>query len=197
MKTIVKIGLCLLISGSLLDVVGCKKQAEPPPAANPAAKPASPVAGQPAAQPAAAPAARQPAASAPAAAPSPVESLVATRTGSETTGSTVSQLSAAALAAVPLDDVKAEVAKLGVDQLKTKALEYKNAIVAKKTELADVTAKIKALSPTQLLSTDAKTLQSNYTTLTTTVKDLTARFQLYYDKIKSLGGSLAGLELPS
>jgi hypothetical protein len=183
MKTIVKIGLCLLISGSLLDVVGCKKQAEPPPAAQPAAQPATP-------------ATRQPAASSPAATTSPVESLVATKTGSETTGSTVSQLSAAALAAVPLDDVKAEVAKLGVDQLKTKALEYKNAIVAKKTELADVTAKIKALSPTQLLSTDAKTLQSNYTTLTTTVKDLTARFQLYYDKIKSLGGNLSGLELP-
>jgi hypothetical protein len=173
MKTILKIVLCVLIGGTLLCSVGCKKQAEPQPTQQQVQQqaPASPA---PATQ---------------------TEAVVEVKVGNETTKSTISQLSASALAAVPLDDVKAEVGKLDVDQLKAKALEYKNAIVTKKAELEEATNKLKNISPAQLLSADTKTLQSNISTLTNTVKDLTERFQLYYSKIQALGGSVAGLEM--
>ena len=165
MKAVLRIGLCVFITGCLLSSVGCKKKTEPQTPSVPAqtTKPQAPPA------------------------PAQVTKPQTPPVPAQTTGS---QLKDAALAAIPLDDVKAEIAKLNVEQLKAKAIEYKNAIVTKKAELAAATAKLKEIPVTQLMSTDAKTLQSNIDTLTKTVSDLTARLQLYNNKIKELGGSI-------
>ena len=45
----------------------------------------------------------------------------------------------------PVSEVQAEANKMNVEQLKAKAMEYKDAIVAKKAEIEKVAAKLKAI----------------------------------------------------
>jgi uncharacterized coiled-coil DUF342 family protein len=92
-------------------------------------------------------------------------------------------------------DVQAEASKMNAEQLKTKAMEYKNAIVAKKAEIEKVAAKLKAIPITQQIGTEAKALQTDITTLNKAMAALTERFQVYYNKLKEAGGSVSGLEI--
>ncbi len=175
MNTVLKIGLCLLFTGCLLNFTSCKKKTEPTPTQVPvqATKQQVPAPAQ----------------------TSTTEPSAAVKTGDELKKALASQLSAGALEAVSLEDIKAEVAKAGVDQLKAKALEYKKAIAAKKTELVEATSKLTAIPIAQQLGAEAKSLQSNIAALNKTVSNLTERYKIYYDKIKEIGGSVAGLEL--
>jgi len=95
----------------------------------------------------------------------------------------------------PMSDVQAEAAKMNVEQLKAKAMEYKNAIVAKKTEIEKVVAKLKGIPVTDQLGAEAKTLQTNMENLNKAVTALTERFQVYYNKLKEMGGNVSGLEI--
>ncbi|MCJ7729050.1 MAG: hypothetical protein MUO27_04115 [Sedimentisphaerales bacterium] len=95
----------------------------------------------------------------------------------------------------PIADVQAEAGKMNVEQLKAKAMEYKDAIVAKKAELEKVAAKFKEIPLTQQMGTEAKALQSDIANLNKSVAALTERFQVYYNKLKEMGGSVSGLEI--
>jgi 3-oxoacyl-ACP reductase-like protein len=169
MKTAVRFVFCLLCIISLVSIVGCAKKTEPKPpsTSTPAPKPA-PTATQP--KPAPAPAAPAPAPAGP-------------------NQPSAGKLTTAVLAAVSLDYVKKDAARMNVDQLKAKATDYKNAIVARKNEIIADTAKLKQIPATQSLNADAKTLQTNIANLTKTVGSLTERFQIYNDKLKELGGT--------
>jgi hypothetical protein len=90
-------------------------------------------------------------------------------------------------------DVKAEASKMNAEQLKAKAMEYKDAIVAKKAELEKVTTKLKAIPITQ--GAEAKALQTDMANLSKTLGDLTERFQVYYGKLQEIGGDVSGLEI--
>ncbi|MFZ0035151.1 MAG: hypothetical protein WAK60_09225 [Sedimentisphaerales bacterium] len=92
-------------------------------------------------------------------------------------------------------DVQAEASKMNVEQLRTKAIEYKNSIVAKKAEIEKVAAKLKGIPITQQMGTEAKALQTDIATLSKTVATLTERFQIYYNKLKEKGGNISGLEI--
>jgi hypothetical protein len=92
-------------------------------------------------------------------------------------------------------DVKAEASKMNAEQLKAKAMEYKDAIVAKKAELEKVTAKLKAIPITQQMGAEAKALQTDMANLSKTLGDLTERFQVYYGKLQEIGGDVSGLEI--
>jgi endonuclease I len=92
-------------------------------------------------------------------------------------------------------DIQAEASKMNVEQLKAKATEYKDAIVAKKAELEKVAAKLKEIPITQQMGTEAKALQTDISNLSKAMADLTTRFQVYYNKLKEKGGSVAGLEI--
>lgn len=92
-------------------------------------------------------------------------------------------------------DVKAEASKMNVEQLKAKAMEYKDAIVAKKAEIEKVTTKLKEIPLTQQMGTEAKALQTDIANLSKAMADLTERFQVYYNKLKEAGGSVSGLEI--
>jgi uncharacterized coiled-coil DUF342 family protein len=94
-----------------------------------------------------------------------------------------------------IDDVKAEASKMNVEQLKAKAMEYKDAIVAKKAEIEKVTAKLKAIPLTEQLGTEAKALQTDMANLNKALADLTERFQVYYSKLKEAGGNVSGLDI--
>jgi hypothetical protein len=170
METFMRIVLFALISLALIGFTGCKKTETQP----------APTQPKPAAQ-------KTPETATPAA-PATAKT--------ETPATTASQLTAMALDAVPMDTVKAEIAKMGVDQLRDKALEYKKAIDAKKIELTQATLKLRDIVTANPMSSESTELQNNIKTLTKTVTDLKDRFQLYYNKIKDLGGNLSGLEMP-
>jgi hypothetical protein len=95
----------------------------------------------------------------------------------------------------PVPQVQAEADKMNVEQLKAKAMEYKNAIVAKKAEIEKVAAKFKGIPITQQMSAEAKGLQTDIANLNKSVAALTERFQVYYNKLKEKGGSVSGLEI--
>lgn len=95
----------------------------------------------------------------------------------------------------PVSQVQAEADKMNIEQLKAKAMEYKNAIVAKKAEIEKVVAKLKEIPVTQQMGAEAKTLQADIATLNKAVAELTERFQIYYNKLKSMGGNISGLEI--
>ena len=95
----------------------------------------------------------------------------------------------------PIAEVQAEASKMSVDQLKAKAMEYKDAIVAKKAEIEKVTAKLKEIPVTEQIGAEAKALQADIANLNKSLSALTERFQVYYNKIKEMGGDLSGLEI--
>jgi hypothetical protein len=186
MKSVLRFVLCMLFVVCLVSFVGCAKKSEPQPAAPaaPAQKPA------PSSTPVAAP---KPTTAAPAAPVVPAAKTPETPAPAVPAQPVASKLTSEALAAVPMDQVKAEAGKLNLEQLKTKAADYKNAILAKKEELTKETAKLKEIPVTQMLSTDATTLQTNIANLTKMVSGLTEKFQVYNDKIKELGGTALSL----
>jgi hypothetical protein len=167
MKTALRIGLCLLISGCLLSFAGCKKKEEP-------AKPAAPAAA----------AVKQEAAktAAPAAEVKP-----------EAAKAAAEQIKTAVSDTVPIADVKAEASKMNIEQLKAKAMEYKNLIVSKKAMLEPLTAKLKAIPLTEQMGAEAKGLQTDIATINKSISALTERFQVYYNKLKEMGGDVSGL----
>ncbi len=95
----------------------------------------------------------------------------------------------------PVSEVKAEADKMNVEQLRAKAMEYKDAIVAKKADIEKVTAKLKEIPVTEQMGAEAKALQADIANLNKSVAALTERFQIYYSKLKEMGGNVSGLEL--
>jgi hypothetical protein len=170
MKTALRIGLCLLISGCLLSFAGCKKKETPATAIAPPRTIETK------------PAAEQPKAAAPAAEVKP-----------EAAKAAAEQIKTAVSDTVPIADVQAEAGKMGLEQLKGKAMEYKDLIASKKALLEPLVAKLKAIPLTEQMGTEAKGLQTDIATLNKSVSALTERFQVYYNKYKEMGGDVSKL----
>ena len=94
----------------------------------------------------------------------------------------------------PVSEVKAEADKMSVDKLRSMAVKYKDAIVAKQDEIEKFTGKLKDIPITEKLGTEAKELTSEIGALNKSVSALRERFQVYYQKLKEKGGDLSGLE---
>jgi uncharacterized coiled-coil DUF342 family protein len=92
-------------------------------------------------------------------------------------------------------EVKAEVEKMDVDQLRSKALDYKKQIMAKQEEIAKVSEKLKGIPVAEVLGDEAKKLKGEVDQLSKAMKELTSHFQVYYDQLKANKGDLSGLEL--
>lgn len=95
----------------------------------------------------------------------------------------------------PVADVKAEAETMTVDQLRAKALEYKDAIVAKKADIEKLGAELKKIPLTQQLGAEAKALQADIANVNKSIAALTERFQIYYNKLKEKGGNAEGLKI--
>ncbi len=174
MRTVLRTGLCLLIAVYMLSFAGCKKKEEP-------AKPAAAV--EAAKTEAAKTAAEQPKPTVPAAPTTPQ------------TPQAAAPAAASSLETISVADAQAEANKMTVDQLKAKAMEYKNLIMSKKATLEQLTAKLKAIPLTDQMGTEAKGLQADISTLNKSISALTERFQVYYNKLKAMGGDVSGLSL--
>jgi hypothetical protein len=94
-----------------------------------------------------------------------------------------------------MTDIQAEAGKMNVEQLRAKAIEYKDAIIAKKAEIEKVTAKLKEIPIAQQMGTEAKTLQTDVANLSKAMADLAEKFQVYYNKLREKGGSTTEFEI--
>jgi len=95
----------------------------------------------------------------------------------------------------PMSEVKAEAEKMNTGELRTMAMKYKEAIVAKKGELDKFTAKLKEIPMTEMLGEEAKGLKADIESLNKSISALTERFNVYYGKLKEAGGDLSGLQI--
>ena len=95
----------------------------------------------------------------------------------------------------PVSEVKAEAEKMDTGKLRAIAEAYKNAIVAKKGDIEKVTAKLKDIPATELLSKEAKDLKADIENFNKSMTALKERFEIYYQKLKEKGGDVSGLEL--
>jgi hypothetical protein len=94
-----------------------------------------------------------------------------------------------------ISEIKAEVEKLDTAGLRAKALEYKEAFTAKKSEVDKLAAKIKEIPVADLLGQEAKSLKADLENLEKSLSALQERFNIYYNKLKEKGGDLTGLEI--
>ncbi len=97
-------------------------------------------------------------------------------------------------ASKPVAEVKAEAEKMDVSALRAMALSYKEAMLAKESEIKKLTDQLKQIPLAQQLGDEAKGLQSEIKTLTDSVSDLLERFTVYYDKLEAMGGDVSGLK---
>jgi len=95
----------------------------------------------------------------------------------------------------PVSEVKAEAEKMNIEQLRATALKYKEAILAKKEELEKVSAQFTKIPATKMLGEEAKQVMAEIEDLNKSVSALKERFEVYYKKLKEMGGDSSGLEL--
>ena len=95
----------------------------------------------------------------------------------------------------PMDEVRAEAEKMDAGQLRAAAMEYKDAIVAKKGDIEKITKKLKEIPVAEMMGTEAKGLKSDIERLQNSVSALKVRFNVYYNKLKEAKGDLSGLEI--
>jgi hypothetical protein len=93
----------------------------------------------------------------------------------------------------PLTEVQAQAQTMSVTDLRSTAVQYQQAISAKQVDLQKVWAQVKEIPITEALGDKAKTLKTEAEKITSTIKALTDRFQVYYNKLKEKGGDLSGL----
>jgi len=95
----------------------------------------------------------------------------------------------------PISEVKTEAEKMDAGQLRSMAMTYKEAIVAKTDEVEKIAAKLKEIPVTELLGEKAKQLKTDIDSLTKSIDALKVRFDVYYAKLKEKSGDLSGLQL--
>ena len=95
----------------------------------------------------------------------------------------------------PIADVKAEAEKMDATQLRSMAMQYKDAIAAKAEEIKVEGTKLKDLPIAELMGDKAKELNARINELTKTVDALNERFNVYVEELKKKGGDLTGLNI--
>ena len=95
----------------------------------------------------------------------------------------------------PISEVKAEAEKMDTAALRDMAMAYKDKIVAKKGEVEEITAKLKAIPIANMLGEEAKGLKTDIDSLNTSMSNLRERFQIYYNKLKEMKGDTSGLDI--
>jgi hypothetical protein len=92
-----------------------------------------------------------------------------------------------------ISQVQAEAGKMSVEQLRTAALECKNALMAKKGELAKLEEKVKMLTSDKIISGEGQKLTANIQSAGKSIADLSEQLKIYVNKIKEKGGDISGL----
>jgi hypothetical protein len=102
-------------------------------------------------------------------------------------------VSIAADAEKPVAEVQTQAQTMSLADLRATALEYAQAISVKREDLQKLLAQVKEIPVAEVLSEKAKTLKAEVQKIESSIKDLTDRFQVYYNQLKEKGGDLSGL----
>lgn len=94
----------------------------------------------------------------------------------------------------PVDEVKAEAEDINAEQLRSMAMEYKEAILAKQAEIKKLVGKLKDIPPAELTGTEAKQIRAELEELNSSALKLKQQFTVYYRKIAAKGGDTSGLK---
>jgi len=95
----------------------------------------------------------------------------------------------------PIAEIKAEAAKMDVEQLRAVAKKYKYALTARQAEVKKLPESLAKIPLTEKLGKEAQALTADIDNLMKSVNALSERFGVYYDQIKAKGGELKDLEL--
>lgn len=95
----------------------------------------------------------------------------------------------------PISEVQAEAEKMNLKQLRSMALKYKEAILAKQEDIERIGAELKKIPVAEMLGEEAKGLKTDIENLSKSTTALKERFEIYYNKLKEKGGDLSGLEI--
>lgn len=95
----------------------------------------------------------------------------------------------------PVAEVKADAEKLDAAKLRSKVLEYKDAIVKKSAELAKASEKLKDIPVAEIAGEKAAQIKKEIEEIGASVSKLKDRYQVYYDQLKAKAGDLTGLDL--
>ncbi len=95
----------------------------------------------------------------------------------------------------PIEEVRAEVEKMDTAKLRDIAMDYKNAIVAKKDEIKKVADELAKIPMAEKMGAEAKEMMGEVKQLQGSLKALIDRYKLYYNKLKESGGDTSGLSI--
>jgi len=95
----------------------------------------------------------------------------------------------------PLSEVKAEAEKMDTNQLRSMAMNYKQAIMAKNDEAEKIIGNLKDIPDAEKLGAKMKEIQEELNNINKSVSALKERFEVYYNKLKEKSGDTSGLEI--
>jgi hypothetical protein len=95
----------------------------------------------------------------------------------------------------PVADIKAKVATLGQPELLAYANTYKEVILEKKDQLANLTSSLKSLPMADMLGEKGKAIKDQLSQYTTQLTGLQERYSVYLDQLKALGADLSSFGL--
>jgi len=95
----------------------------------------------------------------------------------------------------PIDQIKAEVEKMSVNDLQATAQAYAKEIKATQVEVDKVKEKFKGMSPMDLFGEKGKGIREQATKLASEVSELTKRYTIYADKLRAKGGDLSKIKI--
>jgi len=87
----------------------------------------------------------------------------------------------------PMDQVKAEAEKMDSQQLRDTAKAYLDKIKAQQSKLKEVQDKLKEIKVTELMSDKAKAIKADAAKISSSVKNLQDRMNVYLDQLKKKG----------
>lgn len=94
-----------------------------------------------------------------------------------------------------LADVKKQAASMSIEDLTTMAMMYKDKIMSNEGIVNDLMAKMKDIPLTEQLGDNAKQLKAEINTLTSAIKPLKERYDVYIAKLTELKADISSLEL--
>jgi outer membrane murein-binding lipoprotein Lpp len=95
----------------------------------------------------------------------------------------------------PISDVQADAQKMDTAQLKEMATKYREAIMAKKTDVDKLMTKLKEVPIADAMGKEAQDIKKEMDTISTSIKALKERFDIYYNKLAEKGGDVSGLSI--
>lgn len=95
----------------------------------------------------------------------------------------------------PLEQIKQEVEGMSLNQLENTAQAYAREISVQKKKLGEIQTRLKQLSPADLLGDKAQGIKKDVSAVAARIKALTARYDLYAAKYRTLGGDLGKIKI--